>query len=190
MILQLHGIGSNKDDLFSFAGQLPPEYLVVSAQAPIPYYGGWAWYNLYPAMDGNFTSNLEEAKDSVNKIIAFIKEAIEAYSTQEKVILMGFSQGCISSYAVANKAPELVKSIVGMSGYFNEEIVPFDRKALQHIPIFATHGSEDAVIPIEKAKETYRVFEQADLAFHFTSYPMPHGVSPECLRDVIGFLKV
>jgi phospholipase/carboxylesterase len=34
LLLLLHGYGSNEDDLFSFASELPDEYFVISARAP------------------------------------------------------------------------------------------------------------------------------------------------------------
>ena len=34
LLLLLHGYGSNEEDLFSFASELPEEYYVISARAP------------------------------------------------------------------------------------------------------------------------------------------------------------
>ena len=45
LLVLLHGYGSDEEDLFSFADQLPADYFVISARAPIamqPY--GNAWY--------------------------------------------------------------------------------------------------------------------------------------------------
>lgn len=36
LILLLHGYGSNEEDLFSFASELPEDYYVISARAPYP----------------------------------------------------------------------------------------------------------------------------------------------------------
>ncbi|MFQ3182177.1 MAG: phospholipase/carboxylesterase, partial [Polaribacter sp.] len=35
LLILLHGYGSNEQDLFSFAEELPDDLLVVSAQAPL-----------------------------------------------------------------------------------------------------------------------------------------------------------
>ena len=72
LLIQLHGVGSNKEDLFSFAHMLPKKYTILSTQAPIDYYGGFAWYNLYPGEDG-FISNIPEAKESLKAIKEFIE---------------------------------------------------------------------------------------------------------------------
>ena len=185
LLIQLHGIGSNKDDLFSFANELPAKFTVLSAQAPIPYFGGWAWYNLYPATNG-FTSNNVEAKQSLIEINKFIDLAIEKYNADEKVVLMGFSQGAILSLATAINNPNKIEKVVAMSGYLNPDFLDQPIADLP-FPIFATHGTEDSVIPIEKAKSSYK--DLAKQNFKFKSYPMPHGVSPDCLNDVISFLS-
>src|SRR5690554_7610874 len=65
LLLLIHGYGSNEEDLFSFASELPEEYFIISVQAPFqmpPY--GFAWYAI--TFDGNmnkFTDD-EQAKTS------------------------------------------------------------------------------------------------------------------------------
>ena len=45
LLVLIHGYGSNEEDLFSFATELPEEYYIVSARAPYNMqYGSYAWY--------------------------------------------------------------------------------------------------------------------------------------------------
>jgi len=45
LLVLIHGYGSNEEDLFSFAAELPDEYYIVSARAPYNMqYGSYAWY--------------------------------------------------------------------------------------------------------------------------------------------------
>ena len=45
LLILLHGYGSNEQDLFSFAEELPDNLLIVSAQAPHSMeFGAYAWY--------------------------------------------------------------------------------------------------------------------------------------------------
>ena len=187
LLIQLHGVGSNKEDLFSFAHMLPNKYTILSAQAPIDYFGGFAWYNLYPGEDG-FVSNIPEAKESLKAIKEFIESSIDAFNAKPKVTLLGFSQGAILSLATALNNPNLIEKTVALSGYLNRDLLIRELKESE-IPFFATHGTQDQVITIEKAKKTYEFFKENDFNFKFKSYPMPHGVAPDCLQDVISFLK-
>ena len=80
LILLLHGYGSNEQDLFSFASELPEEYFVVSARAPYDLqYGSYAWYAINFDADENKFSDHEQAKTSRDLIAGFIDELIANY---------------------------------------------------------------------------------------------------------------
>ena len=85
VLFMLHGYGSNEGDLFSFAQELPPEFLIISARAPLSLgFGSYAWYSInFEANSENF-SNLEEAKMALGRIDQFIEEIIEHYQPDEK----------------------------------------------------------------------------------------------------------
>ena len=78
LLLLLHGYGSNEEDLFSFAPQLPEDVYVISIRAPFnlqPY--GYAWYEITFDADENKFSNNEQAKESLQLIANFIDEISE-----------------------------------------------------------------------------------------------------------------
>ncbi len=108
LLLLLHGYGSNEQDLFSFATELPDDYYIVSARAPYNMqYGSYAWYAINFDADQNKFSDHEQAKISRDLIAHFIDELVANYPIDTKnVTLVGFSQGAILSYAVALSYPE------------------------------------------------------------------------------------
>src|SRR6187399_908559 len=110
LILLLHGYGSNEEDLFSFATELPDEYYVISARAPYDMmYGSYAWYAINFDADENKFSDIDQAVESRDLIAGFIDELVAAYPIdKDEVTLVGFSQGSILSYAVALSYPEKV----------------------------------------------------------------------------------
>ena len=55
VIIMFHGYGSNKDDLFSFAKFMNPNFLIISVQAPIQMdYNSNCWWSLSFNNDGPF----------------------------------------------------------------------------------------------------------------------------------------
>ena len=82
LLILLHGYGSNKEDLFSFAEELPDDFLIISAQAPHEIgFEGYAWYAInFDAMNVKF-SDLEQAKESIDIIAKFIDEIQQKYQT-------------------------------------------------------------------------------------------------------------
>ncbi len=127
LMVLLHGYGSNEMDLFSFANELPDSLHIVSLQAPQNIGGNsFAWYSIDFDADQNKFSNLEEAKESVAKIDAFISDFSKGKNINpDKIFLLGFSQGAILSYALSLSSDK-IKHVIALSGYLNEELLPKD----------------------------------------------------------------
>ncbi|WP_196888459.1 alpha/beta hydrolase [Aureivirga sp. CE67] len=183
MLLMLHGYGSNEQDLFSFADELPDELLIISARAPQTImHGGYAWYTInFDAIHGKF-SDTDEAKESVELIAKFLDELKEEFNFDEnRMFLMGFSQGSILSYAVAFKYPEKVKNIIALSGYVMQDILPENKNAedYKHLDFFISHGSVDQVIPVEWAQQAAPFLNQFAIKNVYSEYPVGHGVAPQ-----------
>jgi phospholipase/carboxylesterase len=187
LILLLHGYGSNEEDLFSFATELPEEYYIISARAPYDMqYGAFAWYAINFDADENKFSDHEQAKVSRDLIARFIDELIQNYPIDtQKVTLIGFSQGAILSYAVALSYPEKVQKVVAMSGYLNLEIIAEDylKNNFSNLKIFASHGTVDQVIPVEWARKTPAIAENLGINITYKEYPIGHGVAPQNFYD-------
>lgn len=181
LLLLLHGYGSDENDLFSFASELPEHYFIISARAPIPMqpYGN-AWYAITIDYDGVKTSDNEAAKESRDLIATFITEVVKEYDLDPfNVTLLGFSQGTILSYAVALSYPEKVKNVIGLSGYINEEIMNLKSSAsYAHLNIYNSHGTVDQVIPIDAARKTPEYLNNLGIESTLSEFPVGHGVHP------------
>ena len=193
LLILLHGYGSNEEDLFSFAPELPDDSYVISVRAPYdlqPY--GHAWYAIHFDADENEFSDNVQAKQSVEIIASFIDEIVKQYPIDtENVTLIGFSQGAILSYATALTYPEKISKVVALSGYFNQEILPeiIDTKAISHLKFFVSHGSVDQVIPVDWARKAKPALENLGLEVEYQEYPIGHGVSPKNFYDFKNWLQ-
>ena len=193
LLILLHGYGSNEEDLFSFAPELPDDSYVISVRAPYdlqPY--GHAWYAIHFDADENKFSDNVQAKQSVEIIASFIDEIVKQYPIDtENVTLIGFSQGAILSYATALTYPEKISKVVALSGYFNQEILPeiIDTKAISHLKFFVSHGSVDQVIPVDWARKAKPALENLGLEVEYQEYPIGHGVSPKNFYDFKNWLQ-
>jgi len=193
LILLLHGYGSNEQDLFSFASELPEEYFVVSARAPYDLqYGSYAWYAINFDADENKFSDHDQARTSRDLIAGFIDELIDNYPIdKENITLIGFSQGTILSYAVGLSYPEKVQRIVALSGYLNEEIIKdnFQGNDFGNLKMFISHGTVDQVIPVDWAKKAPGILEKLGIKTVYKEYPVGHGVAPQNFHDLKNWLE-
>ena len=192
-IVLIHGYGSNEQDLFSFAPHLPKELIVFSLQAPIPMqpYGN-AWYDIYIDDNGIKSSNTQQALYAKNKIIEFIRYVKTTYHLDE-VSLLGFSQGAILSYAVALSYPHEVKNILALSGYLNRDLLE-DLQTLQEnnykeLSIYASHGVEDQVIPIDLACQAQETLNALQIENQWHEYSAGHGIAPENFQSLLQWLS-
>lgn len=191
LLLLLHGYGSNEEDLFSFAAQLPDEYFIVSARAPyaLPPYGN-AWYAINFDADMNKFSDEAQAIESRDLIAKFIDELIQHYPIdKDKVTLIGFSQGAILSYAVALTYPQKIERVLALSGYLNLDIIEdFSTKDISKLTFFISHGIADQVIPVDWARKAPQFLKDMGLEVEYHEYPVGHGVAPQNFYDLLKWL--
>ncbi len=193
LLLLLHGYGSNEEDLFSFASELPEEYFIVSVRAPYDLqYGSYAWYAINFDADENKFSDHDQARSSRDLIAAFIDELILKYPVdRENVTLIGFSQGTILSYAVALSYPTKIKRVVALSGYLNKEILieGFSKNDFSNLEMFISHGASDQVIPVDWARKAPSVLNDLGIETVYKEYPVGHGVAPQNFFDLKKWLQ-
>lgn len=192
LLILLHGYGSDENDLFSFAAELPEELCVISARAPYPMepYGN-AWYAInFDAEKGKWSDN-EQAILSRDLIAKFIDEATEAYSVDKNnVSLLGFSQGTILSYAVALTYPEKIKNVIALSGYVNEDLLTLkDKEAYSNLDIYSSHGSVDQVIPVDWARQNPLFLKSLNIKHTYNEFPVGHGVAPQNFYELKAWLE-
>jgi phospholipase/carboxylesterase len=192
LLLLLHGIGSNEDDLFSLAPYLDSRFLIVSARAPVVMgQGSFGWFNIELTPQG-MVADLDQAEHSRQLLVKFIEELFETYSIDSSgIYLMGFSQGAMMSLALALTQPDKVAGVVAMSGRLPSQalwqtLVP---EALRGMPVMVTHGIYDPVLPIGEGRALREKLETLPVALSYREYPMGHEVSLESLRDVSLWLS-
>ena len=193
VLILLHGYGSDENDLFSFADELPDDLFIISAKAPYsmqPY--GNAWYAIHwDNNDGKFSDDVQ-AITSRETLRDFIDEVIETYPVDPANInLLGFSQGTILSYAVALSYPEKIKNVVALSGYVNKGILKkgYETNDFSHLKFYCSHGSADQVIPVDWARKTKPFLDQLNIENSYSEFPVGHGVAPQNFFELREWLK-
>ncbi|AWI26385.1 alpha/beta hydrolase [Flavobacterium pallidum] len=193
LLLLIHGYGSNEEDLFSFAGELPGEYYVISVRAPYDLmYGSYAWYAINFDADQNKFSDYVQARQSRDLLLRFIDEAIATYPVDaDEITLIGFSQGTILSYAVALSYPEKIKRVGALSGYLSMEILADDyaENDFSNLKMFISHGTADQVIPVDWARKAPAILNDLGIENVYHEYPIGHGVSPKNFYDLKDWLQ-
>lgn len=193
ILFMLHGYGSNEEDLFSFVPTLPKDWIIVSFRAPFKtQYEGFSWYDI-DFMNQEKFINTEQAKESLDTLLQYMMEITNRYGlTENETHLCGFSQGGILSYALALQNPQLFSKIACLSAYPEEKILENtvkDKKQLQNLRFFVSHGTEDAVIPLEWGQKGAELLYDLGCYFTFREYMNGHGVNQKNYMDLMDFFE-
>ena len=184
-IILLHGFGANKEDLFSLQS-LFSQSRVVSYQAPISlapqgHFGGYAWFSLDFTPFG-IQYDIDEAELALDMLYKEISIKRKEYS---KLLICGFSQGCILTHGLLLRYPGLLDGAICLSGRYSEFVFEdADTKHLKDFPIFISHGHYDNVIPIDLGKKIISFYKASPAELTSKLYDMAHEISFECQKDV------
>jgi len=188
LIVLLHGYGSNEKDLFSFKEFLPNDATIVSLRAPLELFQNmYAWYQIY--FENNVKSFDEKsAFSSKNLIIDKIKQISKEYNCDdERITLIGFSQGAILGFSVALMKNNLIKNLVALSGYVEEKIIDFSSMSFPNI--YISHGINDDVIPHLDSKKTLQILNKNKINYDYYEFNQGHGVNMDNLNSFLKWIK-
>lgn len=192
MFLIIHGYGSNEEDLFFITKKLPDNFFVISLRGINNLNnGGYSWYNI------DFSKKLHSISGAINarnKIIFFIKEAIEYYNLDyENIWICGFSQGAILSYSIALNKINIIKKAIILSGFLYKKIITendlnlFKNKSLE---FFITHGENDNIIPLKLSKKGCYLLEKYKIPFFYKEYKnIGHTLCEENFNNLIKWIN-
>ena len=190
IIFLLHGYGSNEEDLYSLKEFFPSNYITISLRAPISLgFNSYAWYSI------NFENNIDRWIDTheaisakniiINDILLHLKELAFA---NERVSLLGFSQGAILSWSIGIEYPNMIKNVLPISGFYHSEITETNLNHKFSLNAFSTHGINDQVIPVDWARRGVQSLSKYNINIEFKEYESGHEINNENLRDVIEWL--
>jgi phospholipase/carboxylesterase len=192
LLILLHGLGSNEEDLFALSPHLDERFLILSPRAPITLMpGSFAWFHAEFSGDTP-RINAVEAESSRGAILEFIHEAVHAYNADpNQVYPMGFSQGAIMSVSVMLTQPEALAGVVAMCGRILPELKPnaVSPDRLKEFPVMVVHGEYDNVLPISHGRASRDYLSTLPVNLTYREYPMAHEITEESLADVRKWLS-
>lgn len=192
LLILLHGVGGNEENLFGLTAALPKDMVIVAARGPYTLgVDRYAWYQV-DFSSGKPVIDAEQAEKSLLVLKLFINQLAELYPIdRSKVYMGGFSQGAIMSYSAGLTYPEKLAGIAALSGRILEEIRPLIQHsaALERLKVFIAHGTEDQMLPVAYAREAKSFLDTYQLAVTYHEYPMGHAVGEQMLADLNKWLE-
>ncbi len=181
MIL-LHGRGGSAADILSLADEIDlPQIAYLAPQA-----AGHSWYpfRFYEATERN-EPWLSSALHLVDQMV---QQARQAGLSDEKIVLLGFSQGACLALEYAARNSRRWGGVVGLSGSLigAEKEPRMDRGNLAGTPVFLGCSDVDSHIPLTRVEKSRDILEALGGEVTFRIYPgMGHTIN----RDEIHWVR-
>jgi phospholipase/carboxylesterase len=145
---------------------------------------GYGWFPLVPGQPPEPEAFLEASSD----LRTFLDLAAERYPVDGKQqTVLGFSQGGLMAYELALREPKRFAGLVVLSSWLPEILSKDLPRLSEHrgFPVLVIHGTEDEMVPIEKAHESRRVLEDFGVDLTYQEFPMGHEIRPEAMRLIL-----
>jgi predicted peptidase len=160
LILFLHGAGERGDDIEKVKTHGIPQlvedredfpFMAISPQCPP---NSW-WYVHLTAL----RALLDHVTDN-HRV------------DEDRIYLTGISMGGYGTWHLASRYPERFAAIAPIcGGALASRGFPEKARALREVPIWAFHGANDTVVPLEESSRLVRLLEAIGGNVQFTVYP-------------------
>ncbi len=188
MVILVHGYGSNGEDLIGLAPywrDALEDTVFVAPNAPEPCPGAPGGYQWWPVWEGDRKTGVRGAAAVLD---GFINTELARYGlTDDRLALVGFSQGTMLALHVAPRRERQLAGVVGYSGM----LIDADGEDLRtRPPILLVHGDADPMVPVAAfhAAEAGLRRHGFDLSTHL-SRGLGHSIDMEGLTLGGAFLS-
>ena len=190
LLLLIHGWTGDENSMWIFTRALSKNYWMIAPRAPhSAESGGFSWRPPDSAVSGRprFES-LRESAEALIKLVDEYTAAIRVDSTQFD--LMGFSQGAAMVNIIGLLYPHRVRKMGVLAGFIPSGMEEYvKRKPLTGKNVFVAHGTQDQLVPIDRARASIALLEQAGAHINYCEADVAHKLSANCLRALETYLK-
>ena len=192
-LIVLHGLGADGNDFVPIAQELDlsavggARFVFPHApMRPVTMNGGYvmrAWYDIAgtPQARVEDESGLRASQVQIEALIA--REVARGIPAQ-RIVLMGFSQGCAMTLLTGLRLAERLAGLVGLSGYLPLPArTAAERSAANAgVPIFLAHGRDDPMITLDRATVSRDALLALGYDVEWHDYAVPHSV---CMDEIV-----
>ncbi|KAA2242778.1 esterase [Chitinophaga agrisoli] len=192
LLVLLHGVGGNEDNMFRLAASLPEDMIIVAARAPYTLKpDSYAWFGVQFSPEGSII-NAEQAEKSRTVLNLFVNQLTERFQIDKtRVYLGGFSQGGIMSYSVGLTFAPKFAGIFCLSGRLLKEVRPMIKSGpeIRDLKVFIAHGTDDRVLSVNYAREAMAYLQELGIYPEYHEYQMPHSMEQQEIDDLNRWLR-
>jgi phospholipase/carboxylesterase len=190
LMLMLHGWTGDENSMWVFGRDLPPYYWPLAPRAPYAAQpSGYSWRPYVEDSQGR--PSAEMMRPSADALIQLVDEyAASVGMDAAQFDVMGFSQGAAMTNLLTMLYPQRVRRAGVLAGFVPSGVEALvEKRPLEAKPFFVAHGTQDELVPIERARDSIRLLEQAGAQITYCEAEVGHKVSADCMRALKRFFQ-
>lgn len=192
LLVLMHGVGSNEQDLFGLARLMPPQCHVLSLRAPyVLSPGSYAWFEFEILPGGERRIDEQQERESRFLVGEMLASAAQQLGVPpERVLVGGFSQGGIMALSLLLTQPEKLGAALVWHGRLLQQVLPqlAPPEAFEGRALWVSHGSADNVIAPSAAAAIREQVRDLPLALAGSDFPGGHEIRPAELQATLAWL--
>ena len=189
LLLLIHGLSGDENSMWVFARDLPAHYWMVAPRAPYKAQpGGYTWRQ--PETSDRGRPGFEELQSSAQALIGLLDryQASAGFDAAQPIDVMGFSQGAALSSILTFLYPDRIHKLSLLAGFVPSGMQELAaQRPLEGKWVFVAHGTKDETVPVEEARASIRILEQAGAQVTYCEDEVGHKVSLTCLHALRRF---
>ncbi|KAG2217798.1 hypothetical protein INT45_005628 [Circinella minor] len=202
-VIWLHGLGDSGAGWLFFVEELAPLFphikwilptaplikVEANGNALLP-----AWFNV-PSFDKSANLKKTDSKGMIhssNLINQLIQTEIDSGTPSDKIILGGFSQGCVITLLTGYSTHHKLGGIIGCSGWLGviEGIENIGTETNKQTPFLICHGENDLIVKPKYGQATAKYLNKIGFKTEFKLYPeLGHGAGLQEIEDITSYIK-
>ena len=189
-LLLIHGLTGDENSMWVFVRDLPKHYWMIAPRAPHnaePF--GYSWRTVHPGTFGR--PSFEQLLPAAQALIRLIDEYQASDGIDGSVIdVMGFSQGAAMSSVLAFLYPQRICKVGILAGFVPSGVDEYiDGRPLEGKKIFVAHGTKDEMVPVDRARDSIKILEQAGADITYCEDEVGHKVSLNCIKALRKYFE-
>lgn len=187
VVLLVHGWTGDENSMWVFRARLPKDALLLAPRGlqaePM---GGYSWHR-HTHAGWPWVDDFQLAIETLLEVMTPENFPRADFSN---LSLVGFSQGAALCYTMALYYPSKVRSIAGLAGFLPQGADALVRnRPLQDKPVFVAHGTQDELVPVERARQAIDLLEEAGAKVTYCEDEVGHKLSLSCFKGLESFFR-
>jgi phospholipase/carboxylesterase len=187
VFVMLHGWTGDENSMWIFASRLPAEAILLSPRGLyVSPRGGYSWY---PKIDRDWP-RISDFDEAISALVRILSPEYFPQGDFSQLRLVGFSQGAALAYCFAFSQQKSLRALAGLSGFMPEGVSSSGNNHwLEGLPVFIAHGTQDELVPVERARRSAQIFQEAGAVVSYCEHEAGHKLNASCFRSMEIFFE-